>query len=128
MKPITRLIRLPAIRHRIAVKYLWRYLVDSYDLREAQVIKIRQTATELGLKPRTMRRALALLVEHRYLDVVVPVTLGTPGEYIAGPRAYRLPLAAMPEPSLRRGQRGPRPHPDQLPLDIPTREGVDHAA
>jgi hypothetical protein len=127
-RPITRVIRLRVIRHRIACKYLWRYLTDHYDLTVPQVIKVRPTALELGLKPRTMRRALALLVQHRYLDVVVKPTEGTPGEYLAGPRAYRLPPATVPVPKTRRGHKGPRPHPDQLALEIPTREGVGYAA
>lgn len=127
-RPITRVVRLRALRRRTSVKFVWWYLTGSYDLTQPQVVKVRPTALALYLKPRTMRRALRLLVVHRYLDVVVAPTKGTPGEYIAGPRAYRVPAATMPVPALRRGLRGPRPHPDQLTLTLPSREDATHAA
>jgi hypothetical protein len=125
---ITRVIRLKALRHRVAVKFLWWYLTGSYDLREPQVIKIRPTALALGLKVRTMRRALRALVAARYLDPVVLATKGTPGEYVAGPRAYRLPVGSTPRPATHKAHRGPRPHPDQLTMTLPSREDCDHAA
>ena len=127
-RPITRVIRLKALRHRVAVKFLWWYLTGSYDLKEPQVIKIRPTALALGLKVRTMRRALRALVQARYLDPVVLATKGTPGEYVAGPRAYRLPVGSTPRPATHKAHRGPRPHPDQLTMTLPSREDASHAA
>lgn len=127
-RPIVRVIRLKAIRHRVAPKFLWWYLTGSYDLTAPQVIKVRPTAAALGLKPRTLRRALGLLVQYRYLDPVVLPTAGTPGEYVAGPRAYRLPIGTVPQPGIRRGHKGPHPHPDQLPLALPSREDAGYAA
>lgn len=118
-RPIVRVIRLRALRRHVAVKYLWHYLTREYDLTQPQVIKVRPTAIALGLKKETMRYALRLLVRYRYLDVIVRPTEGTPGEYLAGPRAYRVPTAEMPVPQPRRARRGP-PHPAaQLPLALP---------
>ncbi len=113
-RPIVRVITHRAIRHRVAVKFVWWYLTTHFDLAQPRTIKVRPTAVHLGLKYRTMRRALRLLVQYRYLDVIVPPTGGTPGEYIAGPRAYRLPVGAIPVPTPRRATRGTRAHPDQL--------------
>lgn len=127
-RPLTRTVRLKALRRRTAVKFVWWYLTGSFDLTQPQVVKVRPTAVALDLKARTMRRALRLLVVHRYLDVVVAPTKGTPGEYVAGPRAYRQPVTAMPVPPTRRGQKDPRPHPDQLTLTLPAREDCDYAA
>ena len=124
---LTRIIRHKALRRRTAVKFLWWYLTAHLDLSRPQTVKVRPTAAELGLRIRTMRRALQALVRYRYLDVVVLPTTGTPGEYVAGPRAYRQPTTS-PRPAVRRGQRGPRPHPDQLALDIAPGEGWDYAA
>jgi hypothetical protein len=113
---IVRTIRHKPLRHRVAVKYVWFALVSQYDLARPQTIKVRPTALALGLKVRTMRRALRLLVVHRYLDVVVAPTRGTPGDYIAGPRAYRLPAASVPVPTPRRANSGPAAPLDSLPL------------
>ncbi len=125
---ITRVIRLKTLRRRTAVKFLWWYLTAHHDLTTPQVIKVRPTAAALGLKTRTTRRALRALVIARYLDPVVLPTAGTPGEYVAGPRAYRLPVASTPLPGTRRGHRGPRLHPDQLTFPLPSREDATHAA
>ena len=125
---ISRTLRTRALRRHHATKFVWWYLASHLDLTAPQVIKVRPTAAALDIERRTMRRALRLLVLHRYLDVVVRPTRGTPGEYVAGPRAYRKPVTAMPVPAVRRGHRGPRPHPDQLALDIASGEGLDYAA
>lgn len=118
-RPIVLRIRHRALRKIVAVKFLWRYLVKEVGIQELQLIKVLQTAEELGLKPGTTRKALRLLVQHRYLDCVVKPTGGTPGEYIAGPRAYALPPASVPRPRTRLARRGPPPPASQLPLDIP---------
>lgn len=126
--PIVRTIRLRALRHSVGVRFVWWYLASSYDLTQPQTIKVRPTAATLGLKVRTMRRAIRALVRYRYLDVVVQPTKGTPGEYIAGPRAYRLPPATVPVPTPVRARRGPAPHPDQFTLTLPASEDCTHAA
>ncbi|MFN9087363.1 MAG: hypothetical protein ACK6DP_12440 [Gemmatimonas sp.] len=125
---ITRVIRYRPLRRSTAVKFLWWYLTAHHDLTAPQVIKVRTMAETLGLRIRTTRRALRALVRARYLDPVVLPTGGTPGEYVAGPRAYRQPAASTPLPRTRRGHRGPRPHPSQLTLGVLTDEDSRHAA
>lgn len=123
---LTRLIHHKALRRRTAVKFLWFYLVTSLDLTGPQMVKVRPTAAALGLRVRTLRRALRALVQARYLVVVTAPTRGTPGVYQAGPRAYRV-AAPQLSPS-RRGPHGPPSPVPQLALDLPPREGLDYAA
>lgn len=117
-RPIVRIIHFRRLRPLPSVKFVWWYLTGELDLTQPQVIKIAPTARFLGLKVRTMQRAMKLLVQHRYLDTVVAPTGGTPGEYIAGPRAYRLPPASVPLPRRRKARRGPPSPHAQLSLSI----------
>lgn len=107
-------IRHPALIRAAGVKIVWVYLASNLPLQTQQPIKITRTAATLGIKRRTMRRALHSLVAYRYLDCIVPPTAGTPGEYVFGPRAYGKPTRGVPRP--KGAPQGPRPDEEQLPL------------
>lgn len=107
-------IRHPALIRVAGVKIVWVYLASNLPLQTQQPIKITRTAATIGIKRRTMRRALRSLVRYRYLDCVVAPTAGTPGEYVFGPRAYGKPVRSVPRPNGV--QQGPRPDDEQLPL------------
>lgn len=83
----------------LSVKVVWMYLTGHLRLTTQQPIKVTRTAKTIGIKRRTMRRALRALVTYRYLDCVVPPTAGTPGEYVLGPRAFGKPASSVPRPT-----------------------------
>lgn len=82
---------LRAIRsHRtVAPKLLYLYLAPTFQQTAEQRVKARTTAAALGLKPRTVRRALLDLVRLGLLDVVTPPTTGAPGVYRLGREACK---------------------------------------
>jgi hypothetical protein len=75
---------------------VWLYLATSLPLYEAQVIKVASTAELLGIPRRRMRNALRLLVRYGYLICETKATMGTPGAYRFGPRAF---LRGLPAPT-----------------------------
>lgn len=81
-------IRVRALRRRPTVRVVWIYLATSLPLHDPQVIKVARTAGLLGIPRRRMRNALRLLVRHGYLRCETAPTMGTPGAYCFGPRAF----------------------------------------
>jgi predicted DNA-binding transcriptional regulator len=99
-------IRDPAIRlHRAT--YVWLAIYASLHAERPSPIKIRPTAKYLRIKRRSVRRAIALLVERGYLARTTPATRGTAGEYVLGPAIFRTPMGPG---------RAPLPPSDTLPL------------
>ncbi|WP_461411755.1 hypothetical protein [Gemmatimonas sp.] len=72
----------------VAPKLLYLYLAPTFQRNAEQCVKARTTAAALGLKPRTVRRALLDLVAFGLLDVVTPPTIGAPGVYRLGRESY----------------------------------------
>lgn len=81
-------VRTRALRRKPTVRLVWLYLATSLPLHEAHVIKVASTAEQLAIPRRRIRNALRLLVRHGYLHCETKATMGTPGSYRFGPRAF----------------------------------------
>jgi len=117
-------IRARALRRKPTVRLVWLYLATSLPLQEAQVVKVASTAFLLGIPKRRMRHALRLLVRHGYLACATAPTMGTPGAYRFGPRAYARGAA----PVTTGAALSPAAPLAQLSLPLPLSEAADHAA
>lgn len=116
-------IRVRALRRRPTVRVVWIYLATSLPLHDPQVIKVARTAGLLGIPRRRMRNALRLLVRHGYLRCETAPTMGTPGAYCFGPRAFARGTAEATGVHVA----PVRPSP-QLSLLLPVSDDADHAA
>lgn len=72
-----------------AAKILWFYLWPTLREGGTVLVKVRTCASDLTLKPRDVRRALARLVAVQLVACIHPPTRGSAGSYAFGPAAYR---------------------------------------